>query len=98
MQNVKYFRFAKYKIIAESNAECGSILDEKSGLRSHERGNRTLRQWLLRFARKSYGLTKRVASLPDLSLKDKRILPNHHISVPSNSHSRQSRLLCGLLI
>ena len=38
---------------------CGSILDEKSGLRSHEQGNRT-----------NGSLTKRVASLPDLSLKD----------------------------
>ena len=34
---------------------CGSILDEKSGLQSHEQGNKT---------------DKRVASLPDLSLKD----------------------------
>mgnify|MGYP004526647613 CR=1 FL=1 len=38
---------------------CGSILDEKSGLRSCEQGNKT------------YGiLTKRTTSLPDLSLKD----------------------------
>ena len=37
----------------------GSIFDEKSGLRSHEQGNRT-----------NGSLTKRVASLPDLSQKD----------------------------
>ncbi len=42
---------------------CGSILDEKSGLRSHEQGNRTWRP-----------LTKRVASLPDLSLKDNALM------------------------
>ena len=36
-----------------------SIVSEKSGLRSYEQGNRTWRP-----------LTKRVASLPDLSLKD----------------------------
>ena len=47
-------RFAKSK-----NNSRGSIFDEKSGLRSHERGNRT-----------SCSLTKRVASLPDLSQKD----------------------------
>ena len=41
------------------NAPCGSILDEKSGLRSHEQENRT-----------DGSLTKRVASLPDLSPKD----------------------------
>ncbi|MGX2981881.1 hypothetical protein [Helicobacter sp. 23-1045] len=39
-----------------------SILDEKSGLRSHERGDRT-----------SGSSTKRVASLPDLSPKDKPV-------------------------
>ena len=39
----------------------GSIFDEKSGLRSHEQGNKT-----------ESLLTKRVASLPDLSQKDKR--------------------------
>ena len=38
---------------------CGSILDEKSGLRSCEQGNKT-----------DSLLTKRTTSLPDLSLKD----------------------------
>ena len=41
-----------------------SIFDEKSGLRSHERGNRT-----------NGSLTKRVASLPDLSQKDEGFAP-----------------------
>ncbi len=47
----------------------GRILDEKSGLCSCEQGNRTDSQWLLRSARKSYGLTKRTTNLPDLSPK-----------------------------
>ena len=50
-----------------------SILDEKSGYGRHEQGNKTDSLWLLRYARKSCGLTKRVASLPDLSLKDKPV-------------------------
>ena len=41
-----------------------SIVDEKSGLRSHERGNRT-----------NGSLTKRVASLPDLSPQDEFTIP-----------------------
>ena len=52
--------------IAESNKKStqrGSILDEKSGLRSYEQENKT-----------DSLLTKRVASLPDLSLKDKALL------------------------
>ena len=45
---------------AHSTQEANSsIVDEKSGLRSHERGNRT-----------NGSLTKRVASLPDLSPQD----------------------------
>ena len=47
-------RFAELK-----NNSRGSIFDEKSGLRSHEQGNKT-----------NCLLTKRVASLPDLSQKD----------------------------
>ncbi|MGX3010726.1 glycosyltransferase [Helicobacter sp. 23-1044] len=50
----------------------GSIVSEKSGLCSHEQGNKTDSQWLLRLARKSYGLTKRVANLSDLSPQDNR--------------------------
>ncbi|MGX2982145.1 hypothetical protein [Helicobacter sp. 23-1045] len=50
------------------NASRGSILDEKSGLRSHERENRT-----------NGSLTKRVASLPDLSPKD-----NAHLEQPND--------------
>ena len=46
------------KTISDSR---GSIVDEKSGLRSHEQGNRT-----------DSSLTKRVASLPDLSPQDNR--------------------------
>ncbi|MGX2982120.1 formyltransferase family protein [Helicobacter sp. 23-1045] len=55
------------------NAPRGSILDEKSGLRSHERGNRT-----------SGSLTKRVASLPDLSPKDSVLRLNFSIAICSN--------------
>ena len=44
-----------------ANDSRGSIFDEKSGLRSHEQGNRT-----------NGSLTKRVVSLPDLSQKDNR--------------------------
>ena len=50
--------------ITESKKDShGSIFDEKSGLRSHEQGNRT-----------DSSLTKRVASLPDLSQKDNAII------------------------
>ncbi|MGX2973405.1 phage baseplate assembly protein V, partial [Helicobacter sp. T3_23-1059] len=44
---------------ATNNTMGGSIVDEKSGLQSHEQGNKTDRL-----------LTKRVASLPDLSPQD----------------------------
>ena len=50
----KCVRFAQ-----NTKNSCGSIVSEKSGLRSHEQGNRTWRP-----------LTKRVASLPDLSPQD----------------------------
>ncbi len=46
----------------------GSIFDEKSGLRSHEQGNKTERL-----------LTKRVASLPDLSQKDNALFLTLHL-------------------
>ncbi len=46
----------------------GSIFDEKSGLRSHEQGNRT-----------DSSLTKRVASLPDLSQKDAEFATKIHL-------------------
>ncbi|MGX3044140.1 hypothetical protein [Helicobacter sp. T3_23-1056] len=45
-----------------TNTLRGSILDEKSGLCSHERGNKTDLSMVARFAHKSYGLTKRVAN------------------------------------
>ena len=56
-------RFAESNInfVKTNKGLRGSILDEKSGLRSYEQGNRT-----------DSSLTKRIASLPDLSLKDKR--------------------------
>ena len=47
------------EFLDSSESKRGSILDEKSGLRSYEQGNRT-----------DSSLTKRIASLPDLSLKD----------------------------
>ena len=47
------------KKINKKDTSCGSIFDEKSGLRSHEQGNKT-----------NGLLTKRVASLHDLSQKD----------------------------
>ena len=46
------------KVLSQDDSR-GSIFDEKSGLRSHEQGNKT-----------ESLLTKRVASLPDLSQKD----------------------------
>ena len=49
-----------------TNDSRGSIFDEKSGLRRHEQGNKT-----------NGLLTKRVASLPDLSQKDNRTLSKH---------------------
>ncbi len=55
---IKYFSQIIDSTLSTQEAN-SSIFDEKSGLRSHERGNRTSRS-----------LTKRVASLPDLSLKD----------------------------
>ncbi|MGX3010415.1 hypothetical protein ACWIUD_02465, partial [Helicobacter sp. 23-1044] len=58
-----------------ANAPRGSILDEKSGLRRRERGNRT-----------SGSLTKRVPSLPDLSPKD--TARNYHfIFTPFINHN-----------
>ena len=45
-----------------------SIFDEKSGLRSHERGNRT-----------NGSLTKRTTSLPDLSQKDAEFATKPHL-------------------
>ena len=53
------------------NITRGSILDEKSGLRSCEKGNKT-----------NSLLTKRTTSLPDLSLKDKRASPKIGIVIP----------------
>ena len=53
------------------NITRGSILDEKSGLRSCEQGNKT-----------NSLLTKRTTSLPDLSLKDKRASPKIGIVIP----------------
>ncbi len=53
----------------------GSIFDEKSGLRSHERGNRTYRP-----------LTKRVASLPDLSQKDNALFESIQVFPPQPKH------------
>ena len=50
----------------------GSILDEKSGLRSYEQGNRTWRP-----------LTKRIASLPDLSPKDNALQLNFPLAISS---------------
>ena len=75
--------YADFKIaestqnFAHSTQEANSsIFDEKSGLRSHERGNRT-----------NGSLTKRVASLPDLSQKDAEFayLPNTENSAHSSS-------------
>ena len=47
------------RFVKSKNNSRGSIFDEKSGLCSHEQGNKT-----------NCLLTKRVASLPDLSQKD----------------------------